>query len=128
MQATNDGRRIHVLHVVRRGFAGGGMENGIVNVANRLGRDRYKISLCALDSSETFSQNIRRDDSQFYLLPLKKTGVDWGLIRRLANVIRRSKADLVHSHNWGTFFYAVTAAKHAGVAILHGEHGKNPGE
>ena len=43
-------------------------------------------------------------------------------------LLRRCRADLVHSHNWGTFLYAVLAAKLAGVRIVHGEHGKNVGE
>jgi len=104
------------------------MENGIINVANRLPRDRYKVSLCALDSSETFSERFEAKDAEFYLVPPKRAGIDWSLIPRLAKVFRRSGADVIHSHNWGTFLYAVLAAKRARVPIIHGEHGKNPGE
>lgn len=117
-------QRLHILHVVRRGFAGGGLENGIVNVANRLPGDRYCISICALDSEETFSGRIRRPESEFYLLPKRGDGIDWSLIWSLARLFRRAKVDLVHSHNWGTFLYSVVAAKLARVPIIHGEHGK----
>jgi sugar transferase (PEP-CTERM/EpsH1 system associated) len=124
----DNGEPIHVMHVVRRGFAGGGMENGIVNVANRLSAERYRVSVCALDSSETFSQRIRRSDSEFHLLPKYGEGIDWGLVWRLALLLRRTKPHLLHSHNWGTFLYAVLAARLARVPVIHGEHGKNFGE
>jgi sugar transferase (PEP-CTERM/EpsH1 system associated) len=125
--AMPSAKSIHIMHVVRRGFADGGMENGIVNVTNRL-PDNYRVSICALDSQETFSSRITRPDSEFHLLPKLGSGIDWALVRRLAKLFRSSKTDLVHSHNWGTFLYAVLAAKLAGVRIIHGEHGKNEGE
>jgi sugar transferase (PEP-CTERM/EpsH1 system associated) len=116
---------IRVLHVVPCGFAGGGMENGIVNVTNRLSEDRFRVSICALDSLETFSKRIERSDSEYYLMPKHGGGIDWQLIWPLSRVIRQSGAEIVHSHNWGTFLYSVLAAKLAGVLIIHGEHGKN---
>jgi sugar transferase (PEP-CTERM/EpsH1 system associated) len=120
-------RPLHIMHVVRVGFAGGGMENGIINVANGLCAGRFRVSICALDSQETFSGQIRRPDSAYYLLP-KREGIDWLLIWRLARLFRHTRVDVVHSHNWGTFLYSVLAAKLAGVPIIHGEHGKNLAE
>ena len=121
-------RPFHIVHIVRRGRAEGGMENGVVNVTNRLPADRYRISICALDSEETFSSRIQRPGTEFFLLPKTGGGIDWGLVLRLAKLLRRCRADLIHSHNWGTFLYSVLAAKLAGVPIVHGEHGKNIGE
>jgi glycosyltransferase involved in cell wall biosynthesis len=120
-------RPLHIMHVVRVGFAGGGMENGIINVTNGLCAGRFRVSICALDSQETFSERIRRPDSAYYLLP-KREGIEWLLIWRLARLLRRARVDVVHSHNWGTFLYSVLAAKLAGVPIIHGEHGKNLSE
>jgi sugar transferase (PEP-CTERM/EpsH1 system associated) len=115
------------MHVVRKGFAGGGMEGGIINVTNGLTAGRFQVSICALDSRETFSERVRRPDFACYLLP-KKDGVEWWHIWRLARLFRRTRVDVVHSHNWGTFLYSVLAAKFAGVPIIHGEHGKNLNE
>ena len=124
---TAAARPLHILHVVRRGRAEGGMENGIVNVTNLL-PDRHRVSICALDSEETFSLRIQRSGTEYFLLPKNGDGIDWGLVYRLARLIRSGKVDLVHSHNWGTFLYSVLAAKLAGVPIVHGEHGKNQSE
>jgi sugar transferase (PEP-CTERM/EpsH1 system associated) len=120
-------RPLHVMHVVNKGFAGGGMENGIVNVANGLLPERFRVSVCALDTYETFSERIIQPESEFYLLP-KKDGLDWPLIGRLSRLFRQARVDVVHSHNWGTFLYSVLAARIAGVHIVHGEHGKNLSE
>jgi sugar transferase (PEP-CTERM/EpsH1 system associated) len=121
-------RPLHILHVVRAGRAAGGMETGIVNVANALPSDRFRISICALDTRQTFSERINRSDAEYHLLPKTSAGIEWGLVPRLAQLIRRTRVDLVHSHNWGSFLYSVLAAKWAGVPIVHGEHGKNLGE
>jgi sugar transferase (PEP-CTERM/EpsH1 system associated) len=120
--------RVHVLHVVRHGLAAGGMENGIINVANALPADRFRVSVCALDSRQTFSERIRRSDAEYFLLPKVGGGIHWKLVWRLSRLLRRSGIDVVHSHNWGSFLYAVLAAKLAGVPVIHGEHGKNAGE
>lgn len=120
--------RIHIMHVVRHGLAAGGMENGIINVANGLPSDHFRVSVCALDSSETFSKFIRSPDAQYHLLPKAGGGIDWRLIGHFRRLLRSAQVDVLHSHNWGTFLYAVLAAKWAGVPIIHGEHGKNDAE
>lgn len=115
----------HLLHIVRVGYAGGGMERGIINVTNRL-PEGFRVSLCALSPEETFSQLITRPGTQYFTLPPQKSsGIDWGLVPRLAKLFRDQKVDLVHSHGWGTFLYSVLAARLARTPIIHGEHGKN---
>lgn len=127
MPAAKDSKRFHVVHIVRTGSATGGMENGIINVTNGLSDD-FRVSLCVLDSSETFSQRVRRPNFECRLVPKKGKGIDWSAIKRLARELKSMDADLVHSHNWGSFLYAVLAAREAGIPVIHGEHGKNPSE
>lgn len=115
---------IRILHVVRAGQADGGMENGLVNLANRLD-GRFVVSICALDAEESFSKKIQRTESAFFCLPPRAGGIDWRLVPRLVSLIRRERIDIVHSHNWGTFLYAVVAGRMARAAVIHGEHGKN---
>ena len=123
-----DSSRLHIMHLVRSGFAGGGMENGIVNVTNRLPQEHFRISLCALDSKETFSGRVHLRDFCCYLLPKTRPGIDWPLIGQLVRLCRRTQVDVIHSHNSGTFLYAVPAAKWTGIPVIHGEHGKNLAE
>ena len=114
--------RKHILNVVRTGRADGGMERGIINIADHLPNE-FRVSVCALDSEETFSQRMGRKDVEYYLLPKSGAGIDWSLIWRLARLFQQIKVDLVHSHNWGTFIYAVMAAAWARLPVVHGEHG-----
>ncbi len=118
---------VHVMHVVPVGSIDGGMENGIINVANGL-PDHYRVSVCIFEDTELFSQKIRRSDSLFFLLPKRDQGIDWHLVLRLAKVLKSAEVDLVHSHNWGTFLYSVLAAKLASIPIVHGDHGKSARE
>jgi sugar transferase (PEP-CTERM/EpsH1 system associated) len=117
---------LHVMHVVRMGDSGGGMEKGLINVARRL-PEEFCISICALDTQEDFSACLHRPGSQFYLLPggqgAGRPDLKW--VFRLVRLFRDTGPDVVHSHNWGTFVYTVLAARLAGVPIIHGEHGKN---
>ena len=115
---------LRILHVVRAGRAEGGMENGIVNLVNCMD-ERFAPSVCALDAEETFSARIHRPGVHCVVLPPRRQGIDWSLVRRLAALLRREQIDIIHSHNWGTFIYSVLAGRLAGVAIVHGEHGKN---
>jgi len=115
---------VRILHVVRAGRADGGMENGIVNLLNRMD-DRFAMSVCALDSEETFSLKISRPGVGYFTMPPRRPGIDWSLVGRLVSLIQRERIDIVHSHNWGTFIYAVLAGRLARIAIVHGEHGKN---
>ncbi len=115
---------LRILHVVRAGRAEGGMENGIVNLVNRMD-ERFAPSICALDFEETFSARITRPGVGYFLLPPRSSGVDWSLVGSLASLLRREQVEILHSHNWGTFLYGVLAGRLAGIGVIHGEHGKN---
>jgi glycosyltransferase involved in cell wall biosynthesis len=112
------------MHVVRVGSIGGGMEKGIINVANRL-PEEFRVSICVLDGYEEFSSRLRRSGAEIHLMPSRQGGVDRTWIPHLARLFRRSGVDVVHSHGWGTFLYAVPAAQLSRRKIVHGEHGKN---
>ena len=115
---------IHVMHVLRVGGAGGGLENGIIKVVERASAD-FRLSICTLDHFEGYSERLKRPDVRVHLLPGKRAGVDWSWIPRLARLFRSEQVDIVHSHSWGTLMFCVIAARLARVAIVHGEHGYN---
>jgi len=61
------------------------------------------------------------------VVELKKTeGFDWGLILRLAAVLRKEKADIVHTHNFAPLIYGTLAAKLAGIPCMNTRHGRAP--
>src|SRR4026208_994028 len=97
---------LHIMHVLRTGSADGGMENGVINVTNRLDPERFRVSICVLDHKETFSQRIQRPGVEYHLLPSASGGVEWRWIGKSGRVFCEKPADNLPSHKWGTLPYS----------------------
>jgi sugar transferase (PEP-CTERM/EpsH1 system associated) len=118
---------IRLMHVVDL-LALAGMEYGVIKLVNCLDPKVFSPSICCL--------RIRNADTGLLLNPgipvyemNKRPGLDLGLVFRLAALLRSQKVEVVHSHNWPTYFHAVIAAKIARTPVLiHGEHGRDDRE
>jgi len=110
-----------VVHVVHR-LVMGGMENGLVNLINRMPPDRYRHAIVCLKDSTEFSQRIQRQDVQIVCLN-RKEGQDFGMFIRLFHILRKLKPDIVHTRNIATLECQLPSYL-AGVPYrVHGEHG-----
>lgn len=114
--------KIKILHIFHS-LEVGGLENGVVNLVNRLDRDRYEHEICCIASSGPMAERIQPP------VPIHVLGKDQGgraylLPFKLAGLIRRVAPDIVHTRNWGAID-GVVAARLAGVRkVVHGEHGR----
>ncbi|KAB2970380.1 TIGR03088 family PEP-CTERM/XrtA system glycosyltransferase [Zoogloea sp.] len=117
----NDHRPL-VIHVVFR-FDVGGLENGIVNLINRMPADGYRHIILALtDCVPGFCSRIRRPDVEFLSLH-KGEGHGIKLYPRLYRLFRELRPAIVHTRNLAAL-EAVVPAWFAGVPVrIHGEHG-----
>lgn len=111
-----------VVHVVYR-FGVGGLENGVVNLINRLPIDRWRHAIISLtDVSPEFAQRILRPDVEMIALQ-RGPG---HLVRdypRLLRLFRSLAPAIVHSRNLAAL-EAVVPAWAARVPVrIHGEHG-----
>jgi len=106
---------IHHLHI-------GGMENGLVNLINRIPRDRYRhCVVCAEDFSDFRDRIQPRDVSVIAMHKSKLTRVQ--LYRRLLSLFRQLAPSIVHTRNLSGLD-ALLPAWRAGVPVrIHGEHG-----
>jgi sugar transferase (PEP-CTERM/EpsH1 system associated) len=114
---------IRVMHVVNvLGLAG--MEHGVIKQVNRLDPARFAPTICCLGFRR--EETLSVFDARIGVHELRKTvGRDLGVVPRLAALMRRERVDIVHSHNWQTFFYSVAAATLAGIPLrVHGHHGR----
>lgn len=111
-----------VVHVIHR-LDVGGLENGLVNLVNRMSPQRYRhVILCLAGFGATFRQRIARDEVEVVSLD-KKPGKDVGVYARFWRQMRRLRPAVVHSRNLGTIDMQWVAAA-AGVRHrVHGEHG-----
>jgi len=111
-----------IVHVVYR-FGVGGLENGVVNLVNRMPRQRWRQAIVALtDISGPFAERVQRDDVTFIELG-KRPG---HLVRdypRLYRLFRKLRPSVVHTRNLAAL-EAVVPAWAAGLPVrIHGEHG-----
>ncbi|HLX29157.1 MAG TPA: TIGR03088 family PEP-CTERM/XrtA system glycosyltransferase [Casimicrobiaceae bacterium] len=118
-----DDPRPLVVHVVYR-FAIGGLENGVVNLLNRLPADRFRHAVISLTDVTDFRQRVTRDDVAFFELH-KPTGHGAKVFPALFRVFRRLRPAIVHTRNLAAL-EATFPAWLAGVPIrIHGEHGRD---
>lgn len=111
-----------IVHVVYR-FAVGGLENGVVNLVNRLPAQSWRHAVVSLtDVDASFASRIRRRDVEIVSLH-KPPGHGLRLYPKLFSLFRRMRPALVHTRNLAAL-EAVVPAWAAGVpARVHGEHG-----
>lgn len=115
-------RRLKVMHIVH-GLQTGGMENGVVNLCNRLDPARFELSICAFEPGGALE--ARLDVSRVKLLAVRRrVGNDPTVPIRLAWTFWRTRPDIVHTHCWVTLVEGYLAARMAGIAsVIHSEHG-----
>lgn len=113
---------LKVVHVVDS-LAPGGLENGVVNVANRLHGDGFEIGAACLRFRGDFAE--RMPDPLRVTVMGKVEGFSWGAVRALRRHLRDVGADVVHTHNLGTLIYGALATFGGRTCpIVHGEHGQ----
>lgn len=113
--------KIKVMHLLPS-LHPGGMENGVVNLANLLPKS-FRTLVCCLETSGDFADRITNNNVKIIELH-KKPGVKPGIFFQLARLMRKENVDIVHTHNHLTYVYGIPAAVIARVpVIIHGEHG-----
>ena len=102
----------------------GGLENGLVNIINRIPPERYRHAIVSLTDLTDFRDRITRKDIAIFSLH-KSKGQDFSTYRRLLRVFRGLRPDIVHTRNLGTLEYLVAAAFVGIHGRIHGEHGRD---
>jgi len=108
----------------------GGMENGVVNLANHLPLDRLQTRIVCLEKAGAFAERLRPEIAVTALG--RRPGWDWRACWRLAQDLSQQSPDVIHTHNLGPLIYAAVARMlHPRLwrtPILHGEHGALQGD
>ncbi len=117
----NDPRPL-IAHVLFR-FGVGGLENGVVNLINRMDANRWRHAVVALDAvADEMRQRVQRRDVSYLSLD-KPPGHLLPHYPRVARLFRQLAPSIVHTRNLGPLEAAVPAWL-AGVPVrVHGEHG-----
>lgn len=113
-----------VVHIVYR-FDTGGLENGVVNLINRMPADAYRHAVVALtEVVPGFAARVQRQGVEFISLH-KPPGHGVRLYPRLYRLFRERRPAIVHTRNLAALECQVPAML-AGVPVrIHGEHGRD---
>lgn len=120
------GRPPLVAHVIFR-LAVGGLENGLINLINRIPDREFRHAIVCIDGFTDFRKRIDRDDVEIIAIN-KKPGTDAAALVRLYKEFRRLQPSVVHTRNIAALD-ALLPALLAGVKVrIHGEHGWDIGD
>jgi sugar transferase (PEP-CTERM/EpsH1 system associated) len=113
-----------VCHLVYR-FATGGMENGVVNLLNRIPPDRYRHAIVSLTEVSVFKRRLERL-SEIEIVEFKQPkGNDLGTHRRLYSTLRRLKPAILHTRNLAAEEGQIAGFLARVPVRIHGEHGRD---
>jgi L-malate glycosyltransferase len=102
-----------------------GAERLVVETIRRLGA-RIEPTVCCLDGLGTLGAELRDQGIDVEVLG-RRPGLDLGVARRLAHVLRARRVEVVHAHQYTPFFYAALAKLQVGrrVRVILTEHGRH---
>jgi sugar transferase (PEP-CTERM/EpsH1 system associated) len=112
-------RIAHVVHSLELG----GLENGVVNLLNRLNSSQFDHTLICLTRAGSFAARIKNNNVTIVDIGCSGKSFRFPLLK-LARLFREMETDIVHTRGWGAID-AVFAASMARVSVvIHGEHGR----
>ena len=117
----------HIAHVLFR-FAVGGLENGLVNIINRLDPTQYRHSIiCLTDYDPEFATRLTGTNVTLYALG-KKEGNDFGVWLRAFRLLRKIRPTHLHTRNFVAMEMNIPGFLARVPARIHGEHGWDVGD
>jgi sugar transferase (PEP-CTERM/EpsH1 system associated) len=120
MSPSQDPRPL-IAHVIFR-LGVGGLENGLVNLINRLPAERYRHAVVCLTDATDFRRRIERPDVSVHELH-RRPGHDLRLPGALFRLFRLLRPAIVHTRNLATIESQVPAWLARVPARVHSEHG-----
>jgi sugar transferase (PEP-CTERM/EpsH1 system associated) len=108
----------HVIFALRAG----GLENGLVNLINRMPPDRYRHAVVCLTGHDGFAARLQREDVPIVDLH-KRDGHDLPLYGRLWATFRHLRPTIVHTRNLVALEAQIPALAAGVRGRVHGEHG-----
>lgn len=107
-----------MIHALRMG----GMENGLVNLINRLPAHEFSHAVLCAEDHDGFRDRIRRDDVEVVALHRSRIGA-MAMRRQIVRYLKQRRPAILHSRNLSGLD-ALAPAWWAGVPVrIHSEHG-----
>ena len=119
---------INICHVVGV-LTFGGAEYGVVyNLLSHFKGKRFNCTIISLAPIDEKILEMCPEHIRLVSIPKAKIGL-WKTIREICSTTKRLKVDIIHTHNWCTFFFGFMANCIGGVKKwVHTEHGRESAE
>lgn len=111
-----------VAHVVYR-FDTGGLENGVVNLINRMTGFRHAV-IAVTEVAPAFAVRVTRPDTAYVELR-KPPGHGWRVYGPFVQAVRRLQPAIVHTRNLAALEMQLPAWACGVRGRVHGEHGRD---
>lgn len=119
-------RRPLIAHIIHK-LDYGGLENGVVNLINRMPQQDWRHCVICMTDYTDFRQRIQRPDVEVIALH-KPPGKAWGTYVKLWRILRQLRPDIVHTRNLAALEGQVPAFLAGIRGRVHSEHGWDIGD
>jgi glycosyltransferase involved in cell wall biosynthesis len=117
-------RRTRVMHITQDLMVGG-LERVIVLLCRTLDRERFEPSVLCLRGAGGFAPELVEQGIPVHVLPWSPEKLDYFAFRKVGEVLRERRIDVIHTHNTGPFFHGALGATLAGVKThIHTDHAR----
>ena len=97
----------------------GGAEGQVVELANNLDKSRFDVHICTLSNHIPFSNKLRNPEHVVHTV-IRKSRFDITVVIRLAYLLRKLKADIVHGFLFSAEIASRLAGRMAGTKVVVG--------
>jgi len=112
-----------VVHIIYA-LGTGGLENGLVNIINRMPAERFRHAIVCLTQAHEFKNRITASGVELYELNMK-SGHDFKLYRRLGKLLKSLNPAIVHTRNLAALEMQLVTLFATKAKRVHGEHGRD---
>jgi len=97
----------------------GGAQRQVVELANNMDPDRFDVHVCTLSDYVPLGSQLRDSATRLHTI-VKKHRMDFGVVPRLARLLRTLDADIVHSYLFSADIASRLAGRLAGTPVVIG--------
>ena len=112
-----------VAHIIYA-LGTGGLENGLVNIINRIPAESYRHAIICLTEAGEFADRLTQPNVRIYALN-KRPGHDFRAYMRLVRLLWKLRPAIIHTRNLAALEMQIAGFFLPGVRRIHGEHGRD---
>ena len=116
--------KIKVLHITNS-LNIGGLETLLLSLLKQIDREAFVPCVCTLTPSSSLIPEFEEQGIKVFTIT-KKKGINVKLFFRLIILLRKEKIQIIHTHNFGAWFYGAVAGFFCNVAVVNTEHSNVP--